>query len=168
VVLTAAHCLYNVRTRALLQPVSVHVLFAYERAQYRWHRRVKSFAVGPGYDGPKNGPPAADWARLELSEPVPVAPLPLFEGGIGAGMAVALAGYNQDRAQLLLADLACQVLGVQPTGGNATLVAHDCEGTRGTSGSPLLAKRDQGWAVIAINIAAGRNANLAVDAQFEK
>ena len=39
-VLTAAHCLYNPRTRALLQPVSLHVLLGYERAQYRWHRLV--------------------------------------------------------------------------------------------------------------------------------
>ena len=35
-VLTAAHCLYNRRTRALLQPVSLHVLLGYERGAYRW------------------------------------------------------------------------------------------------------------------------------------
>jgi len=168
VVLTAAHCLYNPRTRALLEPVSVHVLFGYERAQYRWHRRVVRFAVGPGFEATRRGPPSADWARLELSEAVPVLPLPLFDGGLSAGMMVALAGYNQDRAQLLLADLACQVLRVAASGGGTTLVAHDCEGTRGTSGSPLLARREGGWAVVGINIAAGRDANLAVDAPFER
>lgn len=35
VVLTAAHCLYNPRTRALSQRVSLHVLFGYERGGYR-------------------------------------------------------------------------------------------------------------------------------------
>jgi len=166
VVLTAAHCLYNPRTRALLQPVSVHVLLGYQRAQYRWHRRVAGFTVGAGFDGTKGGPHTADWARLELTEAVPPPPLPLFDGGVGAGMAVALAGYNQDRAQLLMADLGCRVLRVAATAGNATLVAHDCEGTRGTSGGPLLARRDHGWAVIGINIAAGPTENLAVDAPF--
>lgn len=34
-VITAAHCLYNRRTRALLQPVSLHVLGGYERGGYR-------------------------------------------------------------------------------------------------------------------------------------
>jgi protease YdgD len=35
VVLTAAHCLYNHRTRALLQAGSLHVLIGYDRANYR-------------------------------------------------------------------------------------------------------------------------------------
>jgi V8-like Glu-specific endopeptidase len=46
IVLTAAHCLYNRRTRALLQAGSLHVLFGYERAGYRWHRQVTRVAVG--------------------------------------------------------------------------------------------------------------------------
>jgi len=37
VVLTAAHCLYNRPTRALLRPVSLHVLLGYQRSAYRWH-----------------------------------------------------------------------------------------------------------------------------------
>src|SRR5262245_16759387 len=57
VVLTAAHCVYNRRTRALLQPVSLHVLFGYQRETYRWHRRVTGLTVGSGYDGAKSGPP---------------------------------------------------------------------------------------------------------------
>ena len=47
-VLTAAHCLYNHRTRALLQPVSLHVLLGYQRAEYRWHRLVRRVTVGLG------------------------------------------------------------------------------------------------------------------------
>ena len=166
VVLTAAHCLYNRRTRALLQPVSLHVLFGYQRSAYHWHREVARITIGPGFDGTKAQPQPSDWARLELAEPVPVMPLPLVGGVTTAGMAVALAGYNQDRTQLLMADLACHVgrVGVLP--GGARFVAHDCAGTRGTSGGPLLTKREGGWAVIAINIAAGKTENLALDASF--
>jgi protease YdgD len=166
VVLTAAHCLYNPQTRAMLQPVSVHVLFGYQRDAYRWHRLVSRIVVGPGFDGRAGRPQPADWARLELAVPVPVMPLPLFGGVAAAGMPAALAGYNQDRAQLLMADLACRVLGVAMAPGGATFVFHDCAATRGTSGAPLLTRQGRGWAVIAINIAAGRDANLALAARF--
>jgi protease YdgD len=163
VVVTAAHCVYNPRTRAFLLPLSLHVLLGYQRDQYRWHRLVTHVALGPRGGG--LGPPQTDWARLELAEPVPVAPLPRASS-VAPGTAVALAGYNQDRAQLLMGDLSCHVLAVSGTPGAALLVSHDCAGTRGTSGAPLLTRRDGGWAVIGINIAAGRPANLALDAPF--
>jgi protease YdgD len=77
-------------------------------------------------------------------------------------MAVSLAGYNQDRAQLLIADLSCHVIRAfgSPDGGR--LIAHDCAATRGTSGAPLLVRQESGWAVLGINIAAGRENNLAL------
>jgi len=166
IVLTAAHCLYNPRTRAMLQPVSLHVLFGYQRALYRWHRQVARITVGPGFDGTSGGSQPADWARLELAEAVPVMPLPLRDEGVRSGMAVALAGYNQDRAQLLMADLGCHVLRVATLSGGARFLAHDCAGTHGTSGGPLLTRREDGWAVIGINIAAGKEANRALAAHF--
>lgn len=166
VVLTAAHCLYNPRTRAMLQPVSLHVLLGYERAQYRWHRLVARFTFGPGFDGTKGGAQPGDWARLELTEAVPVMPLPLLDAGVGPGIAVALAGYNQDRAELLMADLACHVLRIAVLPGDARFLVHDCAGTHGTSGGPLLTKGEAGWAVIGINVAAGKEANLALAARF--
>ena len=157
VVLTAAHCLYNRLTGLMLQPVSLHVLFGYERAGYRWHRLVTRVTVGAGFAGGKPPGQPADWARLELAESVPIQPLPLYAGRVEPGMAVALAGYNQDKAQLLMADTACHV---QQAGG--PFVTHDCAGTRGTSGGPLLTQDGDGWAVVGINIAAGSEANLAL------
>ncbi len=166
IVLAAAHCLYNPRTRAMLRPVSVHVLFGYERARYRWHRQVARITFGNGFDGTNGGPQPADWARLELAETVPVVPLRLRDEEVISGMAVALAGYNQDRAQLLMADLGCHVLRVQKLPGGASFVTHDCAATHGTSGAPLLARQDRGWAVIGINIAAGSVENLALATRF--
>lgn len=162
-VLTAAHCLYNGRTRALLQSGSLHVLLGYEHGRYRWHRLVGRFAVGVGFER-GNHSPTADWARLELTEPIPeaIAPLPLAEAAGSPGMSVSLAGYNQDRAQLLLADPACHVIRVVETAGGGGLIAHDCAATRGTSGAPLLVRQSGGWAVLGINIAAGNEANLAL------
>jgi protease YdgD len=157
VVLTAAHCLYNRVTGRLLQPVSLHVLFGYERAGYRWHRLVTRVTVGAAFDGGKPRAQTADWARLDLAEPVPVKPLPLFDGAAVAGMPVVLGGYNQDRAQLLMADTACHV---RQAGG--AFVTHDCAATHGTSGAPLLTRQGDGWAIVGVNIAAGSEANLAL------
>jgi protease YdgD len=161
VVLTAAHCLYNPRTRAMLQPASLHVLFGFERDRYRFHRLVTRFTLGAGFDGRRGGPQPGDWARLELATSVPPAPLPLAADPV-AGMAASLAGYNQDRAQLLMADTACHVLHVEALPGGGAFLVHDCEGTYGTSGGPLLVRRAAGWAVAAIAIAAGRTENVAL------
>lgn len=166
VVLTAAHCLYNPRTRAMLQPVSLHVLFGFERDRYRFHRLVRRFTLGAGFDGRRGGPQAADWARLELAAPVPIAPLPLLDQAVAPGSAAALAGYNQDRSQLLLADLGCHILRAVALPSGGAFLVHDCEGTRGTSGAPLLMRQGGGWAVAAIAIAAGRSENLALAPPF--
>jgi protease YdgD len=168
VVLTAAHCLYNRRTGALLQPVSLHVLFGYQRGTYRWHRLVVRASVGTGFDGRKSQPQGGDWARLDLAEAIPatVSPLPVSRMPPPPGMAVAIAGYNQDRAQLLVADTGCHVIkaGKSPEAG--LFFTHDCAGTHGTSGAPLLARGsdrgDGGWTIVGINIAAGQDANLAL------
>ena len=106
----------------------------------------------------------ADRARLELAEPVPgeIAPLLLATTPPAPGLPIAIAGYNQDRAQLLIVDLSCHVIRAfgDPDGGK--LIVHDCAATRGTSGAPLLVRQESGWAVLGINIAASRGNNLAL------
>lgn len=163
IVLTAAHCLYNRLTHALLQPVSLHVLVGYQRGGFRWHRLVTHYTTGSGFDGGRPPPQTADWARIELAEAIPeaVSPLPIAREPPASGMAIALAGYNQDRAQLLMADPHCHVGIVTPRPGG-TLLLHDCSATRGTSGGPLLTHVDGGWAVIGINVGAGDLANVAL------
>jgi protease YdgD len=165
-VLTAAHCLYNRRTRSLLQPGSLHVLFGYERGTYRWHRRVAGYSIGNGFEGGEPGRhPGSDWARLELSAPVPpdIAPISVASGPPATGTAVALPGYSRDRTELMVADLTCRITGMVSLRG-ARLLAHDCAATRGTSGGPLLTQREGGWELVGINIAIAASANLALPA----
>jgi protease YdgD len=164
-VLTAAHCLYNRRTRALLQAGSLHVLLGYNHGDYRWHRLVARYAVGQGFDGTKSGLQGSDWARLELDGAIPdlVTPLPIAAGPPPSGSTIAMAGYNQDRAQVLMADLTCHITGTAMAAGKP-FIAHDCDATRGTSGGPLLMRQGSGWAVIGINIGVARGANLALPA----
>jgi protease YdgD len=165
IVVTAAHCLYNRRTRTMLQAGSLHVLLGYNRGDYRWHRMVARYTVGPGFEGSKDGLQDSDWARLELDGTIPelVAPLPILTVLPPPGATIAVAGYNQDRAQVLMADLSCRVTGTALAGGKL-FIAHDCDATRGTSGGPLLIQRGSGWAIIGINIGAAVGANLAVPA----
>lgn len=162
VVLTAAHCLYNRRTQALLRPLSLHVLFGFERDRYRQHLRVAEVTLGPGFVPGLQRPQPGDWARLDLAGTATAAPLPRYDGPVKAGLAVALAGYNRDRSQLLLADRDCRVDSVERLAGGARYLLHDCAATYGTSGAPLLAKEHGHWAWVAINLAAGRKENLAL------
>jgi protease YdgD len=76
-------------------------------------------------------------------------------------VAVALGGYNQDRAELLMADPDCHI-GIVTRRPGGTLLLHDCSATRGTSGGPLLTREGEGWSVIGVNIAAGELANVAL------
>jgi protease YdgD len=163
-VITAAHCLYNRRTHALLQPGSLHVLFGYELGGYSWHAQVVRYMVGEGFDGGEPARhPASDWARLELAEAVPPAiePLRLSKELPVPGTAVALPGYNQDRIHLLMADTSCRITGISMIRGER-LLPHDCSATRGTSGGPLLARRGDHWEAVGINIAVIASANLAL------
>jgi protease YdgD len=166
VVLTAAHCLYNHLNRALLQPVSLHVLIGATRGAYRWHRLVTRYTVGPGFSGNAVGPQYSDWAELELSDPIPtlVAPLRIVTEVPPPGTPIALPGYSQDHAQVLMADVDCRVTrAVGPIA--RSFITHDCDATRGTSGGPLLLRQGGGWVVIGINIGAATGANIALPAQ---
>ncbi|HYG86353.1 MAG TPA: serine protease [Azospirillum sp.] len=171
-VLTAAHCLFNPRTQAMLPASSLHVLFGYHRGEYRTHVTVERYAFDPAFDGRKNvrmlsGDNAhVDWALLTLapepkvSEPVlPVAVKPPL-----AGTPLVLGGFSQDRSHQLLADLACKILGWGNFPNGAPMMLHDCSATRGTSGGPILSNRNGRWEVIGINVGASPKANLALPA----
>jgi protease YdgD len=163
-VMTAAHCLYNRRIHAFLQPGSLHVLFGYEQGGYFRHAQVVRYVVGDGFDGAEPARhPASDWARLELAEAVPPAiePLRLAKEFPLPGTPVALPGYNQDRIHRLMADTSCRITGIAVIRGER-LLTHDCSATRGTSGGPLLAQRGDHWEAVGINIAVTALANLAL------
>ncbi|MBP2230706.1 protease YdgD [Azospirillum agricola] len=164
-VLTAAHCLFNGRTRRFFPESSLHVLFGYARGEYSRHVTVSAIATDPAYD-PAAGRPdiAADWALLTLAEAAPAGtpPLPVSPRPPAAGTPVMLGGYSQDRAQILMADRDCRILGA-----GSGLLVHDCDATRGTSGGPLLARDGAGWSVAGVGVAAGRGPerrNFAVPA----
>ena len=152
---TAAHCLYSRRLGGFVPAGSVHVLVGYDKGAFTKHAVAASFVVAQGYDpgaGPRAG--AEDLAVVRFTQPVTDAAriLPLSDRELPVGTPVMLAGYGQDRAEALLADTACTVQGHAGAGGTAVLV-HDCEGTRGTSGAPLLVRVGATeWRVVGVQV----------------
>lgn len=175
IVLTAAHCLFSRGTGRPVQPSSVHVLSGYGRGSYAGHARAVSFtvgsgfAVGPGLRPAPGAPADSDWAVLTLDTPLgtPDRVLPLLQGMPPPGTKLALGGYGQDRAHLMVADLDCSLTGLVRGAGSRAMLRHTCAATRGVSGAPLLARAPDGtWGVVGISSAAqaGISGGVAVPA----
>lgn len=157
---TAAHCLYGRRLGHFVPAGSVHLLLGYDKGGFVQHAVAASYAVAPGY-APETGVAAGalDIAVVWLAQPMAPAgrTLPLADGPLPPGRALALGGYGQDRAETVLADAACTLLGYAGEGKSAVLV-HDCEGTRGTSGAPLLVRDVSGaWQVAGVQSTARKD-----------
>ncbi len=102
--------------------------------------------------------PGADWAVLLLDAPLgtPDRVLPLVRRVLPPGTPAMLGGYEQDRAQAMVADPACTLTGLVQDAAGHVLLRHTCAGTRGISGAPLLARAEDGrWAVAGVASLAG-------------
>lgn len=172
-VVTAAHCLLN-RAQRFLPASSLHVLFGYDRGEYRQHRAVAALETGGPYDRERRlDGLVGDWAVLTLDGDAPdgVTPLPLARVPPEPGTPLMLGGYSQDKAHIVTADTGCAARGIDDTE-RGPLLVHDCDGTRGVSGAALLVrnpgpgpgpglgggpggdKAGEGWAVAGIAVAA--------------
>ena len=49
-ILTAAHCLYNARTRRFIPAEALHFLVGYRTGRYSAHARIASYEIGAGFD----------------------------------------------------------------------------------------------------------------------
>lgn len=168
-VLTAAHCLVAPRTRRMVQPRSVHFLLGYHLGEWAAHARVTAFTVGPGFTTDPIGPAGADWALLTLDKPVGEDghALPLIRKPPAPRTPLMLGGYQQDRPEALMADTGCRAIGQQRSSTGHTLLVHDCAGTRGVSGAPVLAQGPDGrWGVVGVasGVAGGIALGYAVPA----
>lgn len=153
VVETAAHCLFLPKVGRFIRPEEVHVLLGLDRGQYAAHARTAQYRIAAGYD-PRREADTVRFDRAVLVLDRPVAgegtTVPVAAATPPAGTALMLGGYDQDRPERVLADTGCRLLGVE----NGT-IRHDCAGTRGTSGAPLLARGADGrWAAIGVQVAA--------------
>lgn len=133
IVLTAAHCVINRRTGAVVRPDNVHFLAGFRVGTYTAHGRGHRIAVMQGYDRNRKTV-HLDLAVVQLRDPMPpdVTPARLHVGVLPGG-GFTLLSYGLDRSQLLSAQHDCRFdrrLG--------PLVYTTCEGLPGVSGAPLL------------------------------
>ena len=156
-VLTAAHCVVNPKTRRYFPPGALHFLLSYAGGDFAGHAVATRLTIGPGYDPARPSKTlGSDWALLTLAKPLgtPDRILALAPQTPARGAPIAIGGYNQDHARLLFADEACRIVDVVVDGGGHRLLHHNCSGTRGTSGAPLLVEEHGVWRVAGVHVAA--------------
>lgn len=148
-VLTAAHCLWNPRTRNWYPAQFIHFVAGYRRGKFIVHARVKSYAVNKEYlpENPlakKHVPNSQhDWALLYLSKDVAPITGVLPVSAVGRKsvkdikaftQTLTQAGYSGDRAHLLTIHKGC---GVTSVSNSRDILYHNCDTVPGDSGSPI-------------------------------
>lgn len=152
---TAAHCLWNARTRARIPVTSLTFVAGYDRGGYLKASKVAAMHPSPQWNFATNSAGQGlaarvhDWALLELEEPLGEA---VGWVALGAdpepGQSVTAAGYGKDKAHIPTAHLGCKV--VERRGG---LFIDDCDAVQGDSGGPMLVWRGGQPQVAALNVA---------------
>jgi protease YdgD len=156
-VLTAAHCVYNPRTRHNFLPESLHFLIGFHGDDYAGHAIGTHLVTGPGFD-PLHPDEArgSDWALLTLDTRLgtPDRMLALADQSPSVGAQIMLGGYNQDHSLQLMVDRNCRIIGQMVDRGGRALLVDDCAATRGVSGAPVLVADGKGWRVAGVLVAA--------------
>jgi protease YdgD len=166
-VLTAAHCMFNPSTQQRIPAGSVH--FQIGDAA----RRDVDFAIGvrvetgPGYNPARPVETiGSDWALVTLNTELGSADriLPIDDGPPAVGSIVMLGGYQRDHPFLLMGDTQCRIIGRFADASGRLLLRHNCAGTGGASGAPLLINKGGKWYAAGLDVAAapGLAAGLAV------
>jgi protease YdgD len=152
--LTAAHCLYGHRVGHFIAAESVHLLVGYGFGAFGRHTVATAYRIAAGYDPTRpDATRGADVALLTLADPLTTAGLALGPSPM-TGETIELGGYNQDRMEVMEADVACRVTGRMADASARPLLLHDCTATRGTSGAPVLVQDGKDdWRVVGINVA---------------
>jgi protease YdgD len=176
--LTAAHCLWNARTGTWLPPQSLHFVAGYGHETFVADAGIVRFAAAPGYDPAKPATLASnlerDWAVLTLDRDIGavVGVVKLAAASVHqrdlAGTRLVHAGYSQDKAHVLTIHEGCSVLWGPP---GSPVLRHDCDATKGDSGSPILIREEGTMRLLAVHIATtlrnGKTTGLAVLAPVE-
>lgn len=162
-VLTAAHCLYDLRRGADVKAHELHFLAGYRKGEYLAHGMGRSVETGSEAARAARLPResqavesravlaavARDWAIVRLQQPLTVRPIPVAspagteavtDTGPVADALLVRAGYSQDRPHMLSVHEGCRVL---HRFADFPVLLTDCDATRGDSGSPLLQRNGE-------------------------
>jgi protease YdgD len=160
-VVTAQHCLIDADGRALVAPRDVTFRLGSRTA------RGVALRGGTGFRIATEQPWRSDWAIVTLDAPLGEGrALRLSREAPREGTPIALPGWQHDRPGMLMADLGCRVLVMGTFGEQGMMVGHNCAGTMGSSGAPLIAQEGGGYVVVGVQAKAalGRAQGVAVPA----
>jgi len=177
-VLTAAHCLYNVRTSRWPPASSLHFTAGYNRSDQVADAAGATIERGEiELDG--RGRPVRidqDWAIVQLttalaSESGPqrladasgssIVPFPIYRGPLAdiAHKPLILAAYHQDAAHILSVEDGCRLLRILE---GRKVFTHTCDSTKGASGAPILVDLNGILTIVGITVAYGRSGGKIV------
>jgi protease YdgD len=154
-VLTAAHCVFNPLTQRNFSPESLHFLIGYDGSHYAGHAIGIKFESGPGYDPIRPYETrGSDWVLISLGARLGSVDriLPMIGELPEVGSTVMLGGYQPDHPLVLMGDDACCIVGRTTDASGRLLLRHNCTGTGGVSGAPLLI--DKAWYTAGVDVAA--------------
>jgi protease YdgD len=160
-VLTAAHCLFDPRTKRWIGAGDIFFRAGYARGESLWTARVAAYVTGrAGAQPPEPGEALAqDWALLQLADTAPASLTPLPVGAFPEGSpAIVKAGYRRDRPHLLSVSQSCALHGRS----GWRLVFRDCDAAPGESGAPILERRGNGWRVVGVFVARQQGAGATM------
>jgi protease YdgD len=165
-VLTAAHCLYDKETGALMRAEEIQFYAGWRNGRAVAYRGVSRAVAHPDYvyDGADTlDRVGADLALLELNQPIRLPSLFPFEtdASPGEGDAVSVVSYAQDRSEVPTIQEVCEVLADSD---DALILT--CNVDFGSSGAPVFSVRDGVARIVSVISAKaevdGRKVSLAV------
>ena len=150
---------------------AIHFLIGADGDAYAGHAKVLRYVTGPAYDyAHPQASLGSDWALLTLDTKLgtPDRILALRATAPAVGTAIMIGGYSEDRRYILTADTACRITAAGVDAAGHPLLKHNCTGTRGVSGAPVLVEDNGHWSIGAIDVAAQLGAAIGFAATLEE
>jgi protease YdgD len=163
-VATAAHCLWREKTLRWLPVYEISFLAGYRDGKYQERAAIASYFLPNGIvDQQKRGlRKTGDWAILKLRKPInaKIKPIPLadftqafWKKTRRKGMSLIQAGYSYDQSEFLTQHAGCSITLFYR---DDALMHHNCDATRGDSGSPIMIKRRGKYRLVGLHVATRR------------
>ena len=150
VVLTAAHCVVNLKTGRQYRTKDINFVAGWFKGSYSGHSKAKAVLVHPGWSStkPKGIEDLGhDLAVIKLATPILAKDASIFRlGSAGAlGDDVLLLSYRRDRPHALTRQRNCRYVSKQET-----IVTLACRIVGGTSGAPVFEVTVDGPRIVAV------------------
>ncbi len=163
-VLTAAHCFWNKRTNRWSLARFYHFVVGYEKGEYQGHAKGLSYVTAHGTEPDRPFPKferSDDWAILTLDKPLggEFGTVPIFTGDkikrdlkSKKTSSIYQGGYSRDFAYVLTVNKDCKIIRREKfSKTSAPVYIHQCDATRGDSGSPIFQNIGTEIGVVAIH-----------------